>query len=102
MRVSTCYVNNKRNNNGIQTFIHLFTEDCKLCYSIRDMIITNAISVPKDVHTRGFCKKATVKSQCSDAGLVLDGGIAIPFNFGTIAEIETFPEDSLRTITLRD
>lgn len=80
----------------------MFTEDCKLCYSIRDMIITNAIPVLRDVHTRGFCKKATVQSQCFDAGLVLDGGIAVPFNFGTIAEIETFPEDSLRTITLLD
>ncbi|XP_024877850.1 NAD kinase 2, mitochondrial [Temnothorax curvispinosus] len=77
-------------------------EDCKLCYSIRDMIVTNAIPVPKDVHTRGFCRKATVQSQCFDAGLVLDGGIAVPFNFGTVAEIETFPEDSLRTITLLD
>ncbi|XP_018304317.1 NAD kinase 2, mitochondrial [Mycetomoellerius zeteki] len=76
--------------------------DSKLCYSIRDMIMTNAIPVPKDVHTRGFCRKAIVKSQCFDAGLVLDGGIAVPFNFGTIAEIETFPEDSLRTITLLD
>ncbi|KYN07616.1 UPF0465 protein C5orf33 like protein, partial [Cyphomyrmex costatus] len=74
--------------------------DSKLCYSIRDMIMTNAIPVPKDVHTRGFCRKATVKSQCFDAGLVLDGGIAVPFNFGSIAEIETFPEDSLRTIIL--
>jgi len=83
-------------------FIHLFTEDSKLCYSIRDMIVTNAVPVSKDVHTRGFCKKVTVKSQCFDAGLVLDGGIALPFNFGSIAKIETFPEDSLRTITLPD
>lgn len=66
------------------------------------MIVTNVISVPKDVNTRGFCNKATVKSECFDAGLVFDGGIAVPFNFGTIAEIETFPEDSLRTITLPD
>ncbi|XP_012535091.1 NAD kinase 2, mitochondrial [Monomorium pharaonis] len=75
-------------------------EDSKLCYSIRDMIMNNVVPIPKDVHTRGFCKKVTVKSQCFDAGLVLDGGIAVPFNFGTIAELETFPEDSLRTITL--
>ncbi|XP_018050710.1 PREDICTED: NAD kinase 2, mitochondrial [Atta colombica] len=74
--------------------------DSKLCYSIRDMIMTNSIPVPKDVYTRGFCRKAIVKSQCFDAGLVLDGGLAVPFNFGTIAEMETFPEDSLRTIIL--
>ncbi|XP_011692743.1 PREDICTED: NAD kinase 2, mitochondrial isoform X2 [Wasmannia auropunctata] len=77
-------------------------EDSKLCYSIRDMIMTNAVPVPKDVYTRGFCRKVTVKSQCFDAGLVLDGGIAVPFNFGTIAEIETFREDSLRTVSLLD
>ncbi|XP_018354502.1 PREDICTED: NAD kinase 2, mitochondrial [Trachymyrmex septentrionalis] len=76
--------------------------DSKLCYSIRDMIMTNALPVPKDVHTRGFCRKAIVKSQCFDAGLVLDGGIAVAFNFGTIAEIETCPEDSLRNIILLD
>jgi len=80
--------------------LFLFTGDSKLCYSIRDMIITNSIPVPKDVYTRGFCRKAIVKSQCFDAGLVLDGGLAVPFNFGTIAEMETFPEDSLRTIIL--
>lgn len=95
-----CYVNNKKKIQCYLKSIHLFSEDSKLCYSIRDMIVTNAIPIPKDVHTRGFCKKATVLSQCFDAGLVLDGGIAVPFNFGTIAEIESFPEDSLRTITL--
>ncbi|KAL0109981.1 hypothetical protein PUN28_013550 [Cardiocondyla obscurior] len=104
-------VNNKQQftNDEIDTICSTFNsnlrfdaEDCKLCYSIRDMIITNAMPISKDVHTRGFCKKATVKSQCFDASLVLDGGIAVPFNFGTIAEIETYPEDSLRTLTLLD
>ncbi|KAL6266728.1 hypothetical protein P5V15_003564 [Pogonomyrmex californicus] len=75
-------------------------EDSKLCYSIRDLIMTNAIPVPKGIPTRGFCEKMIVKSQCFDASLVFDGGIAVPFNFGTIAKIETFSEDSLRTITL--
>ncbi|EZA56110.1 hypothetical protein DMN91_010211 [Ooceraea biroi] len=75
-------------------------EDSKLCYSIRDIITTDA--VPALVPPRGFCKKVLVKSQCFDAGLVLDGGIAVPFNFGTTAKIETFPEDSLRTINLPD
>lgn len=81
---------------------NLFADDPKLCYSIRDLIVTDAMSVPKGMHPRGFCRKITVRSQCHDAGLVLDGGIAVPFNFGTIAEIETFPEDSLRTITFPD
>lgn len=80
----------------------LFTEDSKLCYSIRDLIITDTMPVPKYLNHRGFCKKITVRSQCIDAALVLDGGIAVPFNYGTIAEIESFPEDSLRTLVLPD
>lgn len=96
-------------NDEIETICSTFNsnlrfdaEDSKLCYSIRDMIMTDAVSVPKRIYPRGFCKRITVRSECFDAGLVLDGGIAVPFNFGTIAEIETFPEDSLRTITLPD
>ncbi|CAL1688206.1 unnamed protein product [Lasius platythorax] len=96
-------------NDEIETICSTFNsnlrfdaEDSKLCYSIRDMIVNDAMSIPKRIYPRGFCKKITVRSECFDAGLVVDGGIAVPFNFGTIAEIETFPEDSLRTITLPD
>lgn len=77
-------------------------EDLKLCYSIRDMIVTNAVPVPKLMHPRGFCRKITVRSQCNDASLVIDGGIAVPFDYGTVAKVEIFPEDSLYTITLPD
>ncbi|XP_011140774.1 NAD kinase 2, mitochondrial [Harpegnathos saltator] len=77
-------------------------EELKLCYSIRDMIVTNAVPVPKLMHPRGFCTKITVRSQCHDASLVIDGGIAVPFVYGTIAKVEIFPEDSLQTITLPD
>ncbi|XP_072751816.1 NAD kinase 2, mitochondrial [Anoplolepis gracilipes] len=77
-------------------------EDSRLCYSLRDMIVTDAPSISKHIYPRGFCKNITVRSQCFDASLILDGGIAVPFNFGTIAEIETFPEDSLQTIILPD
>lgn len=66
------------------------------------MIANNPTSVPKCSYPRGFCRKVTVRSQCNDAALVIDGGIAVPFEFGTIAEIETFLEDSLQTITLPD
>ncbi|KAM0732961.1 NAD kinase 2, mitochondrial [Formica fusca] len=96
-------------NDEIETICSTFNsnlrfdaEDSTLCYSIRDMIVTDAMSFSKRIYPRGFCKKITVRSQCFDAGLVLDGGIAVSFNFGTIAEIETFPEDSLRTIILPD
>nr|XP_012144689.1 PREDICTED: NAD kinase 2, mitochondrial [Megachile rotundata] len=75
-------------------------DELKICYSIRDMIVTNIWPVPKTMQTRGFCNKLIVRSQCYDAGLVVDGGIAVPFNFGTTAVLETHPEDSLRSFTL--
>jgi len=81
--------------------IHLFAEDPKLSYSIRDMLMTDTSSL-KDLPPRGFCKEMTVKSQCFDAALVFDGGITVPFSYGTIAKMESFSEDSLRTIILPD
>ncbi|XP_024946702.1 NAD kinase 2, mitochondrial isoform X2 [Cephus cinctus] len=75
-------------------------EDPRLCYSIRDMIVTNTWQTSKDIQPRGYCNKLTIRSQCFDAGLVLDGGIAVPFNDGTIAVLEVHPEDALRTIVL--
>ncbi|XP_003487977.1 NAD kinase 2, mitochondrial isoform X1 [Bombus impatiens] len=77
-------------------------EELKLCYSVRDMMVNSIWPTPKCLQPRGFCKKLTVTSQCYDAGLVLDGGIAVPFNFGTTAVLETYPEDSLRALTLPD
>lgn len=80
-----------------------FSEELKLCYSIRDMIVTERYdNTPKYIHPRGFCNKLTIRSQCFDASIVIDGGIAVPFNFGTTAVLETFPEDSLRALTLSD
>jgi hypothetical protein len=81
--------------------IHLFTEDPKLSYSIRDMLMTDVNSL-KDLPPRGFCKEMTVKSQCFDAALVFDGGITVPFSYGTIAKMESFSEDSLQAIILPD
>ncbi|XP_031827339.1 NAD kinase 2, mitochondrial isoform X2 [Nomia melanderi] len=77
-------------------------EDQRLCYAVRDMIVNDLWPVPKCLNPRGFCKKLTVRSQCFDAGLVLDGGIAVPFNFGATAVMETHPEDSLRSLILPD
>lgn len=78
------------------------SEELKLRYVIRDMIMTEVWPVPKTLPPYGSCHKFTARSQCFDAGLVLDGGIAVPFNFGTTAVMEVHPEDSLRTLTLPD
>lgn len=80
--------------------LYINADELKLCYAIRDMIVTNVWPVPKTMQTRGCCNKLIVRSQCYDAGLVVDGGIAVPFNYGTTAVLETYPEDSLRALTL--
>ncbi|XP_046735775.1 NAD kinase 2, mitochondrial [Diprion similis] len=77
-------------------------EDTKIAYTIRDMIVGQTLPLPKGIQPRGYCKKLIIRSHCFDAGLVLDGGIAVPFNDGTIAVMEIHPEDSLRTIMLRE
>lgn len=75
-------------------------EESKLCYVVRDMIVNDLWPISKCIHPRKFCNKLTVRSQCYDASIVLDGGIAIPFNFGATAIMETYPEDSLRSLVL--
>ncbi|XP_076177641.1 NAD kinase 2, mitochondrial isoform X2 [Ptiloglossa arizonensis] len=76
--------------------------ELKMCYAIRDMIVSDHWPVPKCLHSRGFCHTLTARSQCFNGGLVLDGGIAVPFNFGTTAILETYPEDSLQYLSLQD
>lgn len=75
-------------------------EDRRIAYTIRDMIVGKTLPSPKGIQPRGYCDKLIIRSHCFDAGLVLDGGIAVPFNDGTVAVMEIHPEDSLRTITL--
>ncbi|XP_078048632.1 NAD kinase 2, mitochondrial [Augochlora pura] len=77
-------------------------EELKLCYAVRDMIVTDIWPVPKCLSSRGFCNNLTVRSQCYDGSLVLDGGIAVPFNFGATAVLEIHPEDSLKSLILPD
>ncbi|OAD54597.1 NAD kinase domain-containing protein 1 [Eufriesea mexicana] len=82
--------------------LHFGAEELKLCYAIRDMIVTDIWPTPKYIHPRGFCNKLTIRSQCFDASIVIDGGIAVPFNFGTTAVLEVYPEDSLQALILPD
>lgn len=43
-----------------------------------------------------------VKSNCFDAGLVIDGGVSYTFNDGMIAILEIHPDDALRTVVLNE
>lgn len=56
---------------------------------------------PKGViEPRGYAQTIEVKSKCSDAGLVIDGGISFPFNDGTVTHLTTYSEDALKTVVL--
>ena len=46
--------------------------------------------------------RIVVLSRCFDAVLVIDGGCSYQFNDGSIAILETLPEDSLRTVIIND
>lgn len=70
-----------------------------MAYTIRDPIVnkiyTNEIN-------RGFAKKIVIQSRCSDACLVIDGGVSYQFNAGVKAILELNPEDSLTTIIVNE
>ncbi|XP_057334344.1 NAD kinase 2, mitochondrial [Microplitis mediator] len=83
-------------NNSLQ----FLSDDVRMSYAIRDIILNDIWPLPKTIKPRAFCNRLTIRSQCYDAGLVLDGGIGVPFNIGSIAILETHPDDALRTIKL--
>ncbi|KAK0087241.1 hypothetical protein PV326_005259 [Microctonus aethiopoides] len=78
------------------------SDDSRMSYVIRDIILNDIWPLPKSIKPRAFCNKLVIRSQCYDAGLVFDGGIGVPFNVGTVAVLETHPKDALRTIKLSD
>lgn len=76
--------------------------DRRMAYTIRDLISVGVWPQPKGIQPRGYASKITVKSCCYDAGLVIDGGLSFSFNDGTIAVLEIYPEDALRTVVFKD
>lgn len=76
------------------------SDDDKMCYTIRDLISAEVWPSPKGIPPRGYVSRLEVRSRCYDAGLVVDGTVFFNFNDGTNVILETYPEDSLRTITL--
>uniref|UniRef100_A0A0N5ATU8 NAD(+) kinase n=1 Tax=Syphacia muris TaxID=451379 RepID=A0A0N5ATU8_9BILA len=68
-----------------------------LAYSVREPLV-NA-TYPENIK-RGFASRIWIRSCCSDAQLILDGGFSIPFNYGTEILLEIHKEDSLCTVML--
>lgn len=80
----------------------MFSDDLRIAYSIRDVILNGSRLYSSSISSKGFCKSMTVRSLSFDASLVMDGGIAIPYSAGTTAVMETREDDALRTIMLID
>lgn len=77
-----------------------FTEDCRMCYTIRDLISAGVWPSPPGLAPRGFAQSILIRSRCRDARLVVDGGTSFIFNDGSEALFELYPEDALRTVIL--
>lgn len=73
-----------------------------LAYSVREYITFEDWPVPRGLRVRDKAETVNVKSHCTDAGLVIDGSVSFPFNDGTEALLEIYPEDSLMTVQMDD
>ncbi|XP_046819212.1 NAD kinase 2, mitochondrial-like [Vespa crabro] len=76
-------------------------EDKRMSYMIRELYRAKKWPIPKSSPERGMCRKIKVISHGFDAGLVIDRGITLPFNDGTIAIFEIHPEDALKNFVLQ-
>lgn len=104
-------------------FLFVFSDDPRLCYSIREQICVGVWPNPKEFESKGFATNLQIKSRCIDAGaywnfctkihtekliefssagLVIDGSIAYPFNDGAKVLLEVHPEDALLTVNMNE
>ncbi|XP_026742412.1 NAD kinase 2, mitochondrial [Trichoplusia ni] len=74
----------------------------QLAYSVREYITFEEWPTPRGLRVRDRASSVSVKSHCTDAGLVIDGSVSFPFNDGTEATLEIHPEDSLMTVHMDD
>ncbi|CAK1548808.1 unnamed protein product [Leptosia nina] len=74
----------------------------QLAYSVREYITFEEWPTPRGLRVRDRAEAVTVRSHCTDAGLVIDGSVSFPFNDGTQALLEIHPEDSLMTVHMDD
>ncbi|BHF74470.1 NAD kinase 2, mitochondrial [Sparganum proliferum] len=61
-------------------------------YAVRDLVENNVF---KFGHSFGFAYKIKLISRMADGYLSIDGGLAVPFNDGTPAELSINPEDAV-------
>ncbi|XP_050673674.1 NAD kinase 2, mitochondrial isoform X2 [Leptidea sinapis] len=81
----------------------MFPPECpEVAYSVREYIRFEEWPAPRGLRVRDRARHVTVKSHCTDAGLVIDGSVSFPFNDGTQAQLEIHPEDSLMTVQMED
>ncbi|XP_011501082.1 PREDICTED: NAD kinase 2, mitochondrial [Ceratosolen solmsi marchali] len=85
-------------NTGLQ----YSAEELKLAYVIRDMVVKHIWPLPTHINYRGFCDELTVRSQCYEGGLVIDGGVVAHFNLGTTAILQCLEDDQLCSIIFPD
>ncbi|KAK2583972.1 hypothetical protein KPH14_006434 [Odynerus spinipes] len=76
-------------------------EDDRMFYTVREMFRARTWPRPKSFSARGMCRQFKVVSHGFDAGLVIDGGVTLPFNDGTIAVFEIHPEDALKNLVIQ-
>ncbi|XP_031770279.1 NAD kinase 2, mitochondrial [Galleria mellonella] len=74
----------------------------RLAYSVREYITFEEFPAPRGLRARDSAAAVRVRSHCTDAGLVVDGSVSFPFNDGTEALLEIYPEDSLMTVQMDD
>ncbi|XP_059062496.1 NAD kinase 2, mitochondrial isoform X2 [Achroia grisella] len=79
----------------------MFPPDSRqLAYSVREYITFEEWPAPRGLRVRDSAASVRVRSHCTDAGLVVDGSVSFPFNDGTEALLEIYPEDSLMTVQM--
>lgn len=71
-------------------------EEKKMAYTIRDPVVfKSSFNIPP----RGFSNHIEVRSRMFDACIVIDGALSYKFNDGAVANVDTFEEDALKTVS---
>ncbi|VDK31132.1 unnamed protein product [Gongylonema pulchrum] len=76
----------------------LFDPQCTtMAFTVRDPVFN--LTFPAGTQ-RGFAKRIRVKSRCTNAHIILDGSVSVPFNSGTEVLLQIHDSDALRSIVL--